>query len=184
MDKLDLGENFISSIPTNMFNNTLSVNDLNLDYNYIEKLQEDVFNSVLPRRVYLGMNRITTIDENAFSGVEDTLELLDMERNKLQNISSAFDKLKNLRYLYLSNNNISEIRIDSFASFSESLRALSLSGNRITTFPRDALRLCTKLSHLNIGYNDITNIVPQDFLGWAGSIDTLILRLISFSFKS
>lgn len=176
MDKLDLGENFISSIPTNMFNNTLSVNDLNLDYNYIEKLQEDVFKSVTPRRVYLGMNRITTIDKNAFSGVEDTLELLDMERNKLQNISSAFDKLKNLRYLYLSNNNISEIRVDSFASFSESLRALSLSGNRISIFPRDSLRLCTKLSHLNIGYNDITHIVPQDFLGWAGSIDTLILR--------
>ena len=89
MDKLDLGENFISSIPTNMFNNTLTVNDLNLDYNYIKKLQENVFKSVTPRRVYLGMNRIASIDANAFTGVEETLELLDMERNKLQNISSA-----------------------------------------------------------------------------------------------
>jgi hypothetical protein len=30
LDKLDLGENFITSIPPGIFNKTLSVNDLNL----------------------------------------------------------------------------------------------------------------------------------------------------------
>ena len=35
IDKLDLGENFLSSLPVNMFNGTLAVTDLNLDYNYI-----------------------------------------------------------------------------------------------------------------------------------------------------
>ena len=110
-----MGENFISSIPKNMFNSTLTVNDLNLDYNYIEKLHDNAFASISPRRIYLGMNKIESINENAFAGLEDTLELLDMERNKLNNISRAFDKLKNLRYLYLSNNNISYIRVDSFA---------------------------------------------------------------------
>lgn len=176
LDKLDLGENFISSVPQNMFNFTLTVNDLNLDYNYIEKLQEDAFKSISPRRIYLGMNRISSIDTEAFSGLEDTLELLDMERNSLNNVSRAFDKLKNLRYLYLSNNNISWVREDSFAGFGDSLRALSLSGNKISHFPREAVRLCTKLSHLNIGYNDIASVLPQDFIGWAESLDTLILR--------
>ena len=176
LDKLNMGENFISTIPSNAFNSTLSVNDLKLDYNYIEALQEGVFKSLLPRRVYLGMNRIKDIDKNAFEGVENTLELFDLERNNLNNISEAFNRLKNLRYLYISNNNISSIRPDAFTSFSNSLRALSLSGNRISVFPRDALRLCTELSHLNIGYNDITSVVAQDFLGWAGNIDTLILR--------
>ena len=52
----------------------------------------------------------------------------------------------------------------------------SLSGNRIHYFPRDAVRVCTKLSHLNIGYNDITSVLPQDFIGWAENLDTLILR--------
>jgi Leucine-rich repeat (LRR) protein len=171
-----MGENFIGTIPLNAFNNTLKVNDLKLDYNYIEELQEGVFKSLMPRRVYLGMNRIKHIDKNAFQGVEDTLELFDMERNKLNNISEAFNQLKNLRYLYISNNNISTVRVDAFSSFSETLRALSLSGNHISTFPRDALRLCTELSHLNIGYNDIKEVVAQDFLGWASKIDTLILR--------
>ena len=176
LDKLNLGENFVSEIPANMFNNTLKVNDLKLDYNYIDELQENVFKSLMPRRIYLGMNKIKWIDPNAFGGIENTLELLDLERNSLNNISSAFDKLKNLRYLYVSNNNISNIRIDAFSSFSQTLRALSLSGNRISIFPREALRLCSELSHLNIGYNDIKSVVAQDFLGWAGNIDTLILR--------
>ena len=122
------------------------------------------------------MNRISSIDGNAFAGLEDTLELLDLERNNLNNISTAFDSLKNLRYLYFSNNNISEIRIDSFAGFGESLRALSLSGNEISVFPREAVRVCTRLSHLNIGYNKIREVRPQDFIGWAGRLDTLILR--------
>ena len=207
LDKLNMGENFISRIPSNAFNGTLNVNDLKLDYNYIEKLQGGVFKSLMPRRIYLGMNRIKSIEKNAFEGIENTLELFDLERNGLNNISEAFSELKNLRYLYISNNNISEVRVDAFTSFSDSLRALSLSGNRISTFPRDALRLCTELSHLNIGYhniiifittttttttttmtttttiinfnvryNDITEVVAQDFLGWAGNIDTLILR--------
>ena len=176
LDKLDLGENFISAVPANMFNSSLSVNDLNLDYNYIEKLQENAFNSISPRRIYLGKNRIKFIDGSAFSGLEDTLELLDLERNSLNNISRAFDKLKNLRYLYLSNNNISYVREDSFTGFGDSLRALSLSGNKIFFFPRDAVRVCTKLSHLNIGYNEINSLLPQDFIGWAENLDTLILR--------
>ena len=73
LDKLDLGENFLSSIPRNMFNSSLSVNDLNLDYNYIEKLHEDAFKSISPRRIYLGMNKIKYIHENAFGGLEQTL---------------------------------------------------------------------------------------------------------------
>ena len=176
LDKLDLGENFISSVPQNMFNNTLSVNDLNLDYNYIESLQENAFKSISPRRIYLGMNRIRDIHPDAFSGLETTLELLDLERNSLNNVSRAFDKLQNLRYLYLSNNNISSVREDSFLGFGESLRALSLSGNLIRVFPRAAVRACTKLSHLNIGYNDMAAVTAQDFMGWADSLDTLILR--------
>ena len=42
LDKLNLGENFISTIPSNAFNNTLNVNDLKLDYNYSEILQESI----------------------------------------------------------------------------------------------------------------------------------------------
>ena len=70
LDKLDLGENFITSLSPNMFNGTLAVNDLNLDHNYIEALGADAFRSITPRRIYLGTNRISTVQPNAFRGVE------------------------------------------------------------------------------------------------------------------
>ncbi len=53
--------------------------------------------------------RISRVDPGAFSGVEDSLELVDLEGNDLNNVSEAFGELKKLRYLYLPNNNISEL---------------------------------------------------------------------------
>ena len=57
------------------------------------------------RRVYLGMNRIQEIDKDAFKGVEGSLELLDLERNSINNISRSisFTYYKTiLRKLFLS----------------------------------------------------------------------------------
>ena len=84
--------------------------------------------------------------------METTLELLDLERNRLTNISTAaFSQLTGLRYLYLSNNNISTVPDSAFQSFADSLQAVSLSGNKIAAFPAAALLPCSKLSHLNLG---------------------------------
>jgi Leucine-rich repeat (LRR) protein len=60
------------------------------------------------------------------AGVESSLELLDLERNRLSNISAAFGQLTGLRYLYLSNNNISEVPEAAFQSFAETLQARGL----------------------------------------------------------
>ncbi len=79
------------------------------DYNYIEDLQSAAFRALTPRRLFLGMNRIKHIDDEAFKGAEEGLELVDLEGNDLNNVSYAFAQLKGLRYLYLPNNNISEL---------------------------------------------------------------------------
>lgn len=80
-----------------MFGETLRVNDLNLDHNYIEMIGPRAFVSIEPRRLYLGANRIELVDDEAFSGAETHLELIDLESNQLNNISHAFSKLKRLR---------------------------------------------------------------------------------------
>ena len=83
-----------------MFGDTLRVNDLNLDHNYIERIGERSFASVEPRRLYLGKNRINYIDDEAFTGAERNLELIDLDGNQLNNVSHAFSKLKRLRYIF------------------------------------------------------------------------------------
>ena len=50
LDRLDLGENFLTQIPPIMFNGTLTVNDLNLEYNYLERIEDSAFISLQPRR--------------------------------------------------------------------------------------------------------------------------------------
>ena len=84
-----LGENFLTNIPPIMFNGTLTVNDLNLEYNYIERLEDSAFISLQPRRLYLGHNRISYVDDQAFNGVDMLVELIDLESNRLNNVSEV-----------------------------------------------------------------------------------------------
>ncbi len=63
-----------------------------------------------------------------------------------------------------------------FSRLCPTLRALSISGNGLTSFPRDALASCAELNHLNIGYNHLRSVDPADFKRWAENLDTLILR--------
>jgi len=84
--------------------------------------------------------------------------------------------LKNLKYLFLSNNKITELPQDVFEKACVSLKALSISGNKLEAFPRQAIAHCVGLSHLNIGYNMIKKISPDDLGLWAGELDSLNLR--------
>ncbi len=144
------------------------------DYNYIEELKQSAFVSVSPRRLFLGMNRLSSIHPKAFAGLEDTLELIDLEGNDLHNVSEAFGGLRQLRYLYLANNNITTLSEDIFSGFCKTLRALSLSRNGLEAFPVRALARCEQLAHLNLGYNKLRSVGP--FGAWAQKLDTLILR--------
>lgn len=164
-------------IPPIMFNGTLTVNDLNLEYNYIERLENSAFISIQPRRLYLGHNRIAHIDELAFNGVDLTVELIDLEANRLNNVSVAFSSLRKLRYLYLSKNNISDLSLEVFNSgLCDSLRAMRVAYNGLDKYPSDVLRRCRNLSHLDIGYNRISAISDLDMKGSCDNLDTLILR--------
>ncbi len=181
LDRLDLGENFLTVLPPIMFNGTLTVNDLNLEYNYLERLEASAFISLQPRRLYLSHNRIDSIDPKAFNGIDRLLELVDLESNRLQNLSEAFGSLKKLRYLYVSKNNISELPLELFDDSKEeglanSLRAMKVAFNGLTKYPAEVMRRCKKLSHLDLGYNAIGSLSDFEMRQSCDSLDTLILR--------
>ncbi|XP_037779787.1 chaoptin-like [Penaeus monodon] len=177
LDKLDLGENFIRFIPNNLFNNTVTARDLHLDFNLLTEIQDEAFKGLNPGRLYLSANNIMNITEQAFlGGPEHSLVMLDLEKNKLESVPKALSHLKRLRYLYLPDNQIADIKDDVFRSFCESMEALSLSGNQLKAIPRAALENCSTIAHLNLGHNQITEIHEDDFDTWGDSLDTLILR--------
>lgn len=176
LDKLDLGENFITAIRPDMLGGRVVVKDLHLDHNYIEALGEGALVSVLPRRVYLGANRISQVHQGAFAGVEDTLEVLDLDGNRLNEVPQALTRLKRLRYLHLARNNISHFPEGLFREFCGTLRGLSAPENGLGSFPRGAIKHCHRLGHLDLGYNRIGDLGPEDFSMWAQELDTLRLN--------
>ncbi|KAK9509987.1 hypothetical protein O3M35_004866 [Rhynocoris fuscipes] len=174
IDKLDLGENSIGQVSQVLFNGTLQVRDLNLELNKLVSVRGGVFKGTELGRVYLSQNRLKSISDETFIGVEDTLEYLDLGGNQLQIVPKALARLRKLKYLYIPSNNISRIDNDTFDNFSSTLSALSLSDNRLEAVPFEALAACKKLSHLNMGYNHIMQITEEDFIGLE-SLDTLLL---------
>ncbi|RXG56365.1 Chaoptin, partial [Armadillidium vulgare] len=177
LDKLDLGENFIRFIPDNLFNRTLSVRDLYLDFNSLSEIQDEAFKGLNPGRLYLSSNSICNITDKAFHGGPDnSIVMLDLDKNALTFVPKALAALKGLKYLYMPNNKIKSIPSDAFRSFCEHLEALSLSGNDLSEVPRDGLENCSMINHLNLGHNHISEIKSSDFETWGDNLATLILR--------
>ncbi|XP_054258607.1 chaoptin-like [Macrosteles quadrilineatus] len=184
LDKLDLGENRLTDLPSTWFNNSITIRDLNLEFNNIKLLRDYTFRSLNLGRVVLGHNRLTNISGNVFAGLEDSLEYVDLEGNMIESIANAFTRLRVLKFLYLANNKISRLQDADFRTFAAHLKALSLSGNRLYHIPNEAFKNLRQLAHLNLGYNQISEINSNDFDGWGAHLDTLLLMNNRISYLS
>lgn len=76
----------------------------------------------------------------------------------------------------MSSNLLSEIPERAFENFCTSLKAVSLSGNRLTKIPVETMQNCSRVSHFNIGFNEIYEINENDFADWGVNIKSLILN--------
>ncbi|XP_073983632.1 uncharacterized protein isoform X2 [Rhodnius prolixus] len=175
LDKLDLGDNFLKEINRNTLNGSVTIKDLNLDYNYFKTLPEYMFKGLTIGRISISMNKLETIHERAFEGLQTKLEYLDLGGNRLHKVPQALAILKRLKYLYIQSNNLSQIQDDVLQSFSKHLVALSLSRNKLEEMPKMALKNCKQLAHLNLGYNYIRDVNMDDFNDWGENLDTLLL---------
>lgn len=179
LEKLDMGQNLIDLLETDCFQTNYSdvhIRALNLEKNYIKELPRAVFKEIGIVHLVLAFNVIERIHLQAFEGIEDTLEYLDLERNYLNTVPGSIRKLQKLKYLYLTSNNI--CLLQNLPESTEHLRVLSLSGNNFTMIPVVGLKNYTNLSYLNMGYNSITDIPEGIFLvdGWGSNLQTILLR--------
>ncbi|XP_072401202.1 uncharacterized protein [Diabrotica undecimpunctata] len=184
LEKIDLAENFISTLPAYLFNNSLNIRDINLAFNDFRMLTDNCFSGLNTGRIILSYNSIEKMDYDAFNGILNSLEYLDLDHNNLQRIPEGIRRLKGLKYLYISSNLLKDIDPTAFDNFAPSLRALSLSGNQLVEIPSTALQNCTKLSHFNIAFNEIVEIDEGTFQFWGSTIKSLVLsnnRLIKLT---
>ncbi|XP_050296356.1 chaoptin-like isoform X2 [Anthonomus grandis grandis] len=170
IQKIDLNQNYLKYLPTKPFNGSIFVRDMFLGSNEFETVTTNSFEGLDCRRIIFAYNRIERIEDEAFYGVLNSLEYLDLDHNRLKAIPLAISQLFALRFLYLSFNYISEISVGSLENFQESLKALTLSGNRLTKTPVEAIQNCTKITYFNIASNQINEINQGDFLYWGSTV--------------
>ncbi|XP_053995102.1 chaoptin-like isoform X1 [Hylaeus volcanicus] len=176
LEFIDVSENCIEWIRApSMTNRTLKIREFNLDSNKLTSLPAGIFDRLDIRRIHLSSNSLKNVDDDAFRGLEDSLEYLNLENNDLPNVPGAVSRLRKLSYLYLANNDIRNISGDAFQEFAENLRALSLATNSLDVVPVTALLRCQRLLHLNLGYNKISHVQSGDF-EWAEDLEILLLR--------
>lgn len=174
LEKLDLSLNALEELPAKWFEveSIFRVKAINFDRNFIRHVPGGAFQHAGLVHIILAFNRIESIDEDAFAGLEHSLEYLDLERNFLVNVSSAFGELQRIRYIYLTANQLDSLEV----SLPGTLRVLSLSSNNFSQIPVTGLDNCTELSYLNLGYNKIADLPENSFVGWGAEIQTLLLR--------
>lgn len=175
IEKIDLGENYLKTLPRAPFNNSAYVRDLNLAFNDIKTLTAECFSGLQCGRIILSYNQLENIEMKAFAGIQQSLEYLDFDHNNFQLVPAALGQLKSLKYLYLSSNYLNDVPEHAFDSFCSTLKALSLSGNRLSRVPAESLQNCTKISHFNIAFNEIYELNENDFENWGASVKSLIL---------
>ncbi len=135
--------------------------------------------------LYLRDNQISSIEENAFSGLE-SLERLNLLYNRISVVrTKMFTGLSNLRSLFLSNNIISSIEQHAFQGL-ESLQNLYLIDNRISILPARIFIRLRNLTELRLDDNNISSIEEQAFHGleslkklflWQNKISVLHTRM-------
>ncbi|KAM5131884.1 uncharacterized protein ACMZJ9_018696 [Mantella aurantiaca] len=173
LTSLNLRNNRVAVIFKNVFCYLTNLNILDLGGNKITQVRLGGFNGLKKlTNLYLDKNQIATITGEMFSGVEKTLQVLDLMGNQLNFESvrkhlSPFSKLQSVYDLKLQAQQPFGLTVipRNFFTGLTSLRALYLSRNRLTHLSSDIFHGLSQLTYLSLGEdcNGIQNLSPGIF---------------------
>uniref|UniRef100_A0A7E4UP67 LRRCT domain-containing protein n=1 Tax=Panagrellus redivivus TaxID=6233 RepID=A0A7E4UP67_PANRE len=108
---------------------------------FLMYISQDAFRNTSAQTIDLSRNFVESINVNAFRGLEDNLYQLLLTQNSLQSIPyHSLTYLRQLRYLYLQQNQINEITAQTFAGTQlQNLKYLHMDKNQLSILPKGAL---------------------------------------------
>lgn len=165
LEKVYLRNCHVQTLNPGAFRNLPVLKELYLTTNVIDKLQSDAFQNVSALSLLnLAANRLTSVpDLSTLTG----LSQLVMEANRIQNgtFPNGFASLHSLSTVVLSNNNLTELTNETFATLANcSIRRLEISRCNIKTVATGALTILRLLQSLKIGNNPIDGTQLQNML--------------------
>lgn len=145
---LDLGDNNIWTLPSEIFCPLYNLKDLNLTQNRLQ----DISN--------LGFSDWGNGPTAPGKSCNTVLETLDMSYNEISNLpDNGLSSLRALQKLYLQNNRISNVADRAFVGLSD-LQLLNLSTNALTALPPEMFQSSRDIKHIYLNNNTLSVLAP------------------------
>eukprot|EP00043_Microstomoeca_roanoka_P020583 m.251672 g.251672 ORF g.251672 m.251672 type:complete len:1032 (-) comp17185_c1_seq4:400-3495(-) len=162
---LDLSNNFLTSISSNIFRDLISLEQLWLQVNHIALVAPNAFVSLRNlNTLRLDNNQIRQIPAGSFDAMHALLSL-DLGENPLEELPPhLFDSMTNLKILYLENTFLSSLPPAIFDQLTAVVRLLLFNG-RLTSVPPTLLHNLHALDYLSFSGNRLSSLHSDTFLG-------------------
>ena len=172
---LDLSNNYLETLQTNLFKDLKSLEFLSLSGNSIVYIERNIFQSLTNlKTLKLDKNHLRDIDEAWFNNASLSLRDLDLRSNRLESIQGGdMMWLRGLERLKLSKNKLSYIHTAAFVNLD--IRELYLDDNLLTEIPNQAILQLKSLAILNLDHNPLFRLDENSLS------DHLMLKHVSLS---
>ena len=124
--------------------------------------------------IRLAHNQIHQIDEQAFSGIEGKVALLELSYNNLTNLPTAIRKLTRISELYIQDNPMTSLDSTVMSVVGSTLRYLSIFINFFPSFPSE-VHFLRNLNNLKVTDIPFSSLRADAFSGLEASLGALEL---------
>ncbi|XP_061713362.1 chaoptin-like isoform X1 [Cydia pomonella] len=172
IEKLDLSNNKLNDSVDILILQEIQIRQIILDLNELTIVPKLVYAKNRVERLSISYNNLKYIYNDVFLSLKNSLEHLEVEHNKLSHLPDSLAQVARLRHLSLAYNQLEES-----PPLPSRLQTLSLAGNFLTAMPSSLQTLEPgSIRYLDLSYNRISNLMPDEFRDWAFALATINLR--------
>lgn len=113
--------------------------------------------------IFCSQNQLSTVDEEAFQGSEDTAENFLFDGNRFTTFNfKSISKMNNLHNFELSSDGLTAVPEDAFGE-KPLLEVINLNDNQITTVGQNAFAKLQNLRTIDLSRNNLTSLADNSF---------------------
>ncbi|XP_071559969.1 uncharacterized protein [Temnothorax nylanderi] len=167
LERLDLGDNRLADLPSDVFHPLQQLQYLNLTGNRLVALPQQLFRHLNRlQEIRLAANLLSVLPYQAFAPAKELVRL-DLSRNRLVSLPDhSFQPNRQLQELRLAGNRLTKLPSRLFSGLAQ-LKVLDLADNAIDALPRGLFNDLTALEYLDLGGNPIARLSDTAFQGLA-----------------